>query len=82
MNRYLPPYTAFVPDKEEEESRVKFNGGRERERSKINMLENVMFSHLSYLAVFIVLVCITERKSLKDDPINFSVLNIAFEVTR
>lgn len=82
MNRYLPPYTSFVPNNEEEQSHVKFNGGRERKRSKINVVENVMFSHLTYLAIFIVLVCITERKSLKDDPINFSVLNIAFEVTR
>ncbi|EXB59934.1 putative cation transporter HKT7 [Morus notabilis] len=43
-------------------------------------MENYIFSQLSYLAIFIILVCITERRRIKEDPLNFSVLNIAIEV--
>ncbi|CBI40133.3 unnamed protein product, partial [Vitis vinifera] len=69
---YLPPYTSFLPIKEI------CNGGRKRRRGKI--VENLIFSQLSYLAIFIILICITERKKMKDDPLNFTVLNIVIEV--
>ncbi|XP_068504228.1 sodium transporter HKT1-like [Phaseolus vulgaris] len=68
---YLPPYTTFLPVREEEND-VKRNGK--------SAVECVVLSQLSYLAIFIILVCITERKSLKEDPINFNVLNITLEV--
>ncbi|KAJ4975132.1 hypothetical protein NE237_000238 [Protea cynaroides] len=74
---YLPPYTTFLPTKNDERS------GRSREkekRRKGQLVENIVFSQLSYLAVFIILICITERKQLKDDPLNFSVVNIVVEV--
>ncbi|KAL1539184.1 putative cation transporter HKT6 [Salvia divinorum] len=74
---YLPPYTSFVPTKSEEQGQPKLEGKKKR---KYTIAKNFTFSQISYLAIFIVLICITERKSLKDDPINFSVLNIAFEV--
>ncbi|KAL5549747.1 hypothetical protein UlMin_004978 [Ulmus minor] len=77
VTMYLPPYTSYLPvqDTEEEEyseSKIKRKGNR--------ILENYIFSQLSYLVIFIILVCITERQKIKDDPINFSVLNIAIEV--
>ncbi|KAL3745829.1 hypothetical protein ACJRO7_014868 [Eucalyptus globulus] len=77
---YLPPYTSFLPAKEGE----RLPGNREGKEPKKNyklLLENLKFSQLSYLAIFIVMVCITERKKVKEDPLNFNVLNIVVEVT-
>ncbi|EPS69224.1 hypothetical protein M569_05541, partial [Genlisea aurea] len=67
---YLPPYTSYMPLK-------KIIGGEEKRHT---LLENLIFSQLTYLTIFIIIICITERASLVDDPINFSVLNIVFEV--
>jgi hypothetical protein len=74
--RYLPPYTSFLPVKDDEEIYKK----KRNRRGKL--LENILFSQLSYLAIFIILVCITERQKLKEDPLNFSLLNIVVEVVR
>ncbi|XP_030474000.1 sodium transporter HKT1-like [Syzygium oleosum] len=76
---YLPPYTSFLPAKGGE--RLPGNSKRrEPRKSYKQLLENLKFSQLSYLAVFIVMVCITERKKMKEDPLNFNVLNIVVEV--
>ena len=72
-NRYLPPYTSFLPVMEEK------NDGKRKRKSAV---ECVVFSQLSYLAIFVILVCITESRSLKEDPLNFNVLNITLEVIR
>jgi len=78
--RYLPPYTSFLP--------LKGIDGKNSQRSKRmkkirgKVTENLIFSQLSYLVIFIILVCITERKKLKEDPLNFTVLNIVVEVIR
>ncbi|XP_022888760.1 sodium transporter HKT1-like [Olea europaea var. sylvestris] len=74
---YLPPYTSFLPVKGDEHSSLE-REGTERRRKWI--AESLIFSQLSYLVIFIILICITERKSIKEDPINFSVLNIVIEV--
>ena len=42
----------------------------------------LLVSQLSYLVIFIILICITESKSLKEDPLNFNVLYITLEVIR
>ncbi|KAI4352717.1 hypothetical protein L6164_006939 [Bauhinia variegata] len=68
---YLPPYTRFMPIRDQE------NDTKKEKKSPVDYL---LFSQLSYLVIFIVLVCITERKSLKEDPLNFNVLNITLEV--
>lgn len=75
--RYLPPYTSFIPMKDGmQDSDEKI----QKRRGKV--VENLIFSQLSYLVIFIILVCITERKKLKEDPLNFNVLNIVIEVVR
>ncbi|XP_060172291.1 sodium transporter HKT1-like [Lycium barbarum] len=74
---YLPPYTSFLPVKGDEESREE---PLEKKKERGKVAENIIFSQLSYVVIFIILICITERKRLKEDPLNFSVFNIAFEV--
>ncbi|KAK8556559.1 hypothetical protein V6N13_064581 [Hibiscus sabdariffa] len=74
---YLPPYTSFIPTKYQKKGKEK--GGKSEAAGK-SIWECVMLSHLSYLAIFIILICITERRKLKEDPLNFNVLNITIEV--
>ncbi|KAI7736123.1 hypothetical protein M8C21_000285 [Ambrosia artemisiifolia] len=69
---YLPPYFSFLPVEEE-------SGGQGSKRSR-KMMENLIFSQPIYLVIFVILVCITERKHMVDDPLNFNVLNIVVEV--
>ena len=45
-------------------------------------MECLIFSQLSYLAIFIILICITERQKMEEDPLNFNVLNVTIEVIR
>jgi len=74
FNRYLPPYTTFLPVRDHRVNDVK--------RDQKSLVECLVFSQLSYLVIFIILICITERQSLKEDPLNFNVLNITLEVIR
>ncbi|KAK9931535.1 hypothetical protein M0R45_018809 [Rubus argutus] len=76
---YLPPYTSFLPIKDNDQYDVQSHDQRRKKR-RGKLMENLIFSQLSYLTIFIILVCITERKSLKEDPLNFNVLNIVIEV--
>ncbi|KAL9686416.1 hypothetical protein QQ045_023874 [Rhodiola kirilowii] len=76
--RYLPPYTSFIPIRKHEENEV--NGNRRKRNGTGIQNSNFFFSQTSYLVIFVVLVCITERNKMKEDPINFSVLNIVVEV--
>ncbi|KAF5789633.1 putative cation transporter [Helianthus annuus] len=69
---YLPPYTSFLPVAEESSEQ-----GRKRSRK---IMDNLIFSQPIYLVIFVILVCITERKQMVDDPLNFNVLNIVVEV--
>ncbi|KAL2321392.1 hypothetical protein Fmac_030361 [Flemingia macrophylla] len=70
---YLPPYTTYLPVREHE------NDVKRKEKS---VVEYLVLSQLSYLVIFIIVICMTESKSLKEDPLNFSVLNITLEVIR
>nr|GMC65053.1 sodium transporter HKT1-like [Ipomoea batatas] len=71
---YLPPYTSFIPVKGEEQSQ------EPQRKKKARRVDNIIFSQLSYLVIFVVLICITEREKMKEDPLNFSVLSITLEV--
>lgn len=79
--RYLPPYTSFLPAKGGQELPGK-GKRRKPKRSYKLLLENLVLSQLSYLAIFIIMVCIIETKMMKEDPLNFNVLNIVVEVIR
>ncbi|XP_043715523.1 sodium transporter HKT1 [Telopea speciosissima] len=76
---YLPPYTTFLPIKNDEQISNPRSCEKGKKR-KEGLVENLLFSQLSYLAIFIILICITERKKLREDPLNFTVLNIVIEV--
>lgn len=77
--RYLPPYTAFLPIKYEEEP-PQICEKKKKRRGKV--VKNLILSDLSYLAIFTIMICITERDKMSEDPLNFSVINIIVEVTR
>ncbi|XP_057762826.1 sodium transporter HKT1-like [Arachis stenosperma] len=70
---YLPPYTTFLPIMDHETE-------NDAKKDKRSLVECLVFSQLSYLVIFIILICITENKSLREDPLNFNVFNITIEV--
>lgn len=77
-NRYLPPYTSFLPIVDGKCFPIE-----EKTRSKSkNILDYLLFSQLTYLAMFVILICITEREKIKEDPVNFNLLSIVVEVIR
>ncbi|KAM1380788.1 hypothetical protein ACFX2I_022474 [Malus domestica] len=76
---YLPPYTTFFPTTSDCQETASANGSRIRNPIK-TLVGSLIFSQLSYIAMFVILVCITERDKMKDDPLNFNVLNITIEV--
>lgn len=43
---------------------------------------NFTVNKLSCLAMFTFLACITERKSISSDPLNFNIFSIVFEIIR
>lgn len=54
----------------------------EKKKGKKRWIDNLIMSQLSYLSIFVILVCITERRQLSEDPLNFNVLNIVIEIIR
>nr|GMC65005.1 sodium transporter HKT1 [Ipomoea batatas] len=74
--RYLQPETTFLPIRDEDNN-SKIEGFSPK---KINTIEKILLSPLGNLAIFTILICITEREKMKEDPLNFSVLHIVFEV--
>ncbi|XP_038879237.1 sodium transporter HKT1-like [Benincasa hispida] len=81
---YLPPYTSFMPIKidegEEEENQLLEANKRSRKIKRAKFMDNFVFSQLFYLIIFIFIICITERHNIKEDPLNFNIFNIIFEV--
>ncbi|KAJ0017558.1 hypothetical protein Pint_12203 [Pistacia integerrima] len=75
-SRYLPPYTSFLPRRYQE----KDSENCKQENEKKGFVESLILSQLSYLVMGIIIICITERDKIKNDPLNFNVLNITLEV--
>nr|UUA81706.1 putative cation transporter HKT6 [Agrostis stolonifera] len=73
---YLPCYTSFLPNYDDWYSKA------EKKHNRKRLLEDWILSQLSYLAIFVMLICITEREALTTDPLNFNVFSILFEVVR
>ncbi|XP_073004503.1 probable cation transporter HKT1;4 [Typha latifolia] len=73
---YLPPYTTFMPFEEEKSSPRDHSVGKRG----ISLMRSALLSQLSYLAIFVILICITEKDKLREDSLNFSVFNIIIEV--
>lgn len=71
---YLPGYTSLLPNYDDRYSKA------EKRYSRKGLLEDWIFSQLTYLAIFVMLICITEREALTTDPLNFNVFSILFEV--
>ncbi|KAG2275939.1 sodium transporter HKT1-like [Brassica napus] len=75
---YLPPYTLFMPlttiEKYKEE--VESHTGNEGKRKKTGFF----VSQLSFLAICVFFISITESQNLRRDPLNFNILNITLEV--
>ncbi|KAL6843740.1 hypothetical protein ACP4OV_026311 [Aristida adscensionis] len=72
---YLPPYTTWFPFEENPTTR-----DHPTESQGIRLLKSTVLSQLSYLTIFVIAICITERRKLKEDPLNFNVLSIVVEV--
>jgi len=75
--RYMPPLTTFAPP----------NGDGKTEDEKVvpkheSLLLNLVFSQLGCNIIFVIVACITERRRLRNDPLNFSMFNMIFEVIR
>ncbi|KAG2568610.1 hypothetical protein PVAP13_7NG409450 [Panicum virgatum] len=72
---YLPPNTTWFPFKDNSTTR-----DHSTKSQGIGFLESTVLSQLSYLTVFVIAICITEKRKLKEDPLNFNVLSIIVEV--
>ncbi|KAG8074738.1 hypothetical protein GUJ93_ZPchr0006g43015 [Zizania palustris] len=72
---YLPSPTTFAPPKGDDKTADKKVKGKQG-----SLVHNVAFSQLACNAVFVIVACITERRSIRNDPLNFSALNMIFEV--
>uniref|UniRef100_A0A2P2N3I7 Cation transporter HKT7 n=1 Tax=Rhizophora mucronata TaxID=61149 RepID=A0A2P2N3I7_RHIMU len=69
---YPPPYASILPVEPHEDV--------PRKSQRKTFGDCILFSKLSYLVIFIILICITERDKMKKDPLNFSAFNITLEV--
>ncbi|XP_028101655.1 sodium transporter HKT1 isoform X2 [Camellia sinensis] len=73
---YLPSYISFSLA----DDCVKGSTNEKKSTQRKKFADYILFSQLSYLVIVIVIICITERQKMKEDPLNFNVLNITFEV--
>ncbi|GJN39275.1 hypothetical protein PR202_gb28382 [Eleusine coracana subsp. coracana] len=72
---YLPSSTTFAPQDGTEKTRAEKVVSKRR-----SLMQNLVFSQLGCNIIFVMIVCVTERRSLRNDPLNFSMLNMIFEV--
>ncbi|KAK2980489.1 hypothetical protein RJ640_007745 [Escallonia rubra] len=74
---YLPPYTSFLPMEARENSSTTEKKSRTQEK---NHVEYLLFSQLSYVVIFTILVCITERGKLRVSDLEPAYGNVGFSV--
>lgn len=81
--RSMPPYTRFVPIRDVVEDELD-NDDCDKNDSKRRkwLVESVMLSHMSYIVILVIIMCITERDKLRRDPLNFNLLTVTTEVIR
>ncbi|KAH9321683.1 hypothetical protein KI387_016322, partial [Taxus chinensis] len=84
---YLPPYPLYMEGDAKNVKPLPKTRGEESAKSNsshdesISMQFEKLFLHdLCYLIIAVMLICITERDKLIQDPLNFKVVNIVFEV--
>ncbi|KAG1326848.1 Sodium transporter HKT1 [Cocos nucifera] len=73
---YLPSHTSFMPFKHERFAPT----NQDKAKKSMGLLKSLAVSQLTHLAIFVILICISERKKIPEDPLNFSVFNIVIEV--
>ncbi|CAN6240814.1 unnamed protein product [Urochloa humidicola] len=71
---YLPSNISFLPMNSEKQPLADKNPSRRA------MWKNFSITSLACIALFTFLACITERKSISADQLNFNVFSIVFEV--
>nr|AER42622.1 high-affinity potassium uptake transporter [Hordeum brevisubulatum] len=72
---YLPPSATFAPPNGDIKTT---NENTKAKRG--SLVQKLAFSPLGFNIIFVIVACITERRRLRNDPLNFSTLNMIFEV--
>ena len=73
--RYMLPLTTFAPP----------NGdGKTEDEKVVPKHESLLLNYFRSSGVIssVIVACITERRRLRNDPLNFSMFNMIFEVIR
>lgn len=70
-----------MPLKEGEENRSHI-GEKENSKGIATVVKKLIFPPVACVIIFTIVACITERRKLLSDPLNFSTLNVIFEVVR
>lgn len=70
-----------MPLKEDEENRSHV-GEKEKSREISTIVKMLIFPQVVCVIIFVIAACITERRKLQSDPLNFSTLNVIFELVR
>nr|AAY42148.1 high-affinity potassium uptake transporter [Triticum aestivum] len=74
---YLPSSATFAPPSGDTKTTNENTKGKVKRGS---LVQNLAFSPLGCNIIFVMVACITERRRLRNDPLNFSTLNMIFEV--
>ncbi|KAM3213296.1 hypothetical protein ACQJBY_065973 [Aegilops geniculata] len=74
---YLPSSATFAPPSGDTRTTNENTKGKGKRGS---LVQNLAFSPLGCNIIFVIVACITERRRLRNDPLNFSTLNMIFEV--
>lgn len=93
---YLPSYPVYYMAEREEDvmevnSSVSKKRGAEHRCKQVHgchankrsigvQLEKLLFQDSCYLIIAVIVICITERESISQDPLNYTIGNIVFEV--